>query len=271
MNDHRVLLVAASLLLTLATTRAAHAQAMSGQENISSATANPERFLYADGTGPNATATDVTKTPRPPNLDPEGVNFTDCEDDLRLDFTLLLSGFGAADEASVQVWAGTVDCTSDLNRSSANGSAHACWQVAGSYGPVFATSTLTTTISVFARDVLRYEPTPAAGSSAQPFDPSFHSSSQGESACHVQPTDAAVPITFYFLAVNSSNDAIGTAFEYPLVTDLVGPPPPCSPSVHGGGDRVDVTWTSPGNDPDIAGFGVWTSTTGETSCALRRR
>jgi hypothetical protein len=58
-----------------------------GSESISAGVANPERFLYQNGVCNGCAATDVTNSPRPQNLNPEGVNFTDCEQDLRMDFT----------------------------------------------------------------------------------------------------------------------------------------------------------------------------------------
>jgi MYXO-CTERM domain-containing protein len=211
------------------------------------------------------TATDVTSSPRPQNLNPEGISFTDCEQNLRMDFSLVLSGFAAADMATVQAWAGTVDCTQDTNRVSTAGTLHACWQVAGVSGPVVAASATTLKVSVFARDVLRYEAVPATAT-AQAYDPTFNSSSAGESACHVQPTDAAVPIGLYFIPVNSTANAIGTAFQYSLRTDLVAPAPPCTVNAQGGSDLLDVAWTAPSADSDRVGFAVYSAPAGEAGC-----
>ena len=244
----------------------------SGTENIVAGVANPERFLYQNGVCRGCAATDVTETPRSQNLNPEGVNYTDCEQDLRMDFTLVLSGFNGGDSASVQVWAGTVDCTQDTNRVTTAGTLHACWQIAGSYGPVLATTSQTITTSVYARDVLRYSAPPTTSTSAQSFDPTFNYSSSGESACHIQSSDAAVPISIYFVPVNSTSNALGTAYQYALTTDLVAPPPPTVSPVQSGDTLLTVNWSSPGTDPDIVGFSVFSdppaggSTTGGCSC-----
>jgi hypothetical protein len=278
----RLLFACLSLLAALFAAAPARAQTASsssggtgtgnGSENIAAGVANPSRFLYENGVCQNCSATDVTNTPRPQNLNPEGVNFTDCEQDLRMDFTLILSGFSAGDSASVQAWAGTVDCTQDTNRVSTAGTLHACWQVAGFYGPVLATTSQTITISVFARDVLRYSAQPTGTVVSQAYDPSFHYSSNGESACHVQATDAAVPISIYFLPVNSTANFIGTAYEYSLSTDLVAPPPPAINSLQSGDTLLTINWTSPGTDPDIVGYAVYSdpqaggATTGGCSC-----
>jgi hypothetical protein len=245
----------------------------SGNETISAGVANPERYLYENGVCATCSATDVTETPRPQNLNPEGVNYTDCEQDLKMVFTLILSGFSAGDEATVQAWAGTVDCTQDTNRVSTAGVLHACWELAGAYGPVLATSSQTIKETIFARDVLRYSAQPIDSTNLdQSWDPTFNYSPQGESACHVQTSDAAVPISIYFIPVNSTSNAIGTAYEYSLSTDLVAPPPPTVSPLAAGDTLLTVNWASPGTDPDIVGFAVYSdppaggSTTGGCSC-----
>src|SRR5580700_9996968 len=55
-----------------------------GTENINAGVPNPERFLYQSGVCQSCSATDVTNYPRPQNLNPEGVNFLDCEQNLRM-------------------------------------------------------------------------------------------------------------------------------------------------------------------------------------------
>ena len=57
----------------------ARAQAAGGNESISAAVANPERYLYENGVCPTCAATDVTSSPRPQDMNPEGVSYTDCE------------------------------------------------------------------------------------------------------------------------------------------------------------------------------------------------
>jgi hypothetical protein len=237
-----------------------------GTESINSPIPNPYRFLFQNGS-----YVDVTNNPRPQNLNPTGVNFTDCEQDLRLDFSLNISGFAPGDGAHIEVWAGNIDCTQDTNRTG-TGVAHLCWEVAGRTGPQNAVTTVPLPYTVYARNVLRYEPPPPSASFMQSFDPSFHSSSQGESACHVQTSDAAVPLNIYFIPVNSNEQAIGTAWKYPLNTDLVAPPPPPTVTLQPGDSLLTVSWTSPGDDPDINGYAVWSdppaggATSGGCSC-----
>ncbi len=279
----RLLFAFACLVATLLAPASARAQTASssgsssggagGSESIAAGVANPSRFLYENGLSSNpSSATDVTNTPRAQNLNPEGVNFTDCEQDLRMDFTLILTGFSAGDYASVQTWAGTVDCTQDTNRETTAGTVHACWQVAGYTQPITATSSQTINISVYARDVLRYSAPPTSATTSEPYDPTFNYSAAGESACHVQTSDAPVPISIYFIPVQNGVTALGTAYQYTLSTDLVAPPPPQVNAVQSGDTLLTVNWTSPGTDPDIVGFAVYSdppasgTTTGGCSC-----
>jgi MYXO-CTERM domain-containing protein len=228
-------------------------------ETVNSPVPNPARLLFQNGQ-----YVDVTNSPRPQNLNPAGVNFSDCEQDLRLDFSLVVSGF---EGAHLEVWAGaSVDCSQDANRNqTSTGVAHPCWQVASGTGPLTAPSAQTQTISVFARDVLRYEPPPTAGTS-QLYETGFHDGSDGESACHVQASDSAVLLALYFLPVDPTEAAVGTAYSWAAITDLVAPAPPSSVSASAGNNLLDVSWTSPQQDPDRVGFALWTAPSQSGAC-----
>src|ERR1017187_5450238 len=105
-------------------------------DSITSSIPNPYRYLLG---------VDQTNNPRPQNLNPTGCNYLDCVQDLELQFPLIYSGFSAD---HIEVWAGTVDCTQDANRTAAGGVSHLCWQVAGFTGPLNATSAVATRISI---------------------------------------------------------------------------------------------------------------------------
>ena len=263
--NYRRLVRLASVASVLLAASPALAQSQ-GSPNVSVATASPSRFLYLDGVCGSCAATDVTSSPRPQDRNPQGVSFSDCEQNLRLDFSLVLSGLPASDSDSVQVWAGTVDCAQDTNRAGTAGAAHPCWQVARGTGPILQASPQTVPVSVYARDLLRYAGADASPTS-QPYDPAFNSSALGESACHTQATDAAVNLSLYFIAVSpTGNAAAGTAYQYALQTDLVGPPPPCDVTAQGGSNVLTVTWNAPAGDDDRVGFGVWKAVAGEAGC-----
>ncbi len=214
----------------------------------------PQRWIVKDGT-----PTNVTENRRADNRNPWGISFSDCLEDMRLDFALTVANFSGGDEAHVEVWAGSdVDCSVDANRNPTSNVSHACWQIADRTGTqVAGTNPLALTLSVYARDVLRYEQPPTQSGQGQTYDPSYHASSNGQLACSVQTDDAAVPINLYFLAVNSAEHVVGQSGCYVLGTDLVGPPPPPQVTVQAGDTLLSVSWTSPGNDPDLVGFDVW--------------
>ncbi len=260
MNRHLVVALP-SLLATMLAPVPAEAQdassSTSGNESINAALADPERYLYENGVCPKCVATDVTNTPRAQNLNPEGINYADCEQNLRMDFSLVVSGFSASDDAAIQTWAGTVDCTQPVNRVSGAGTLHACWQVAPFTQAITATASQTVHISVYARDLLRYEQPPTTADGSQPYDPTFASSQAGESACLVQPTDAAVPLSIYFIAVAQPDKTLGIAYQYSLSADLVAPPPPTQSGLSPGDTVLTVNWTAPGTDPDLAGYVVY--------------
>jgi len=254
MSPRNGFLLALAFIL-LGSARTARAQS----ESVSLDASNPERFLFQNGS-----YRDVTKDPRPQNLNPTGVNFGDCEQDLRLDFTVTVSGFEASD-AHLEVWAGVIDCTQDANRNTVNtGEAHPCWQVASNTKPMVGTAQ-TLTVSVYTRDVLRYEQPPNGGA-AQPYDPGFHDGAEGESACHVQTSDAAVPLNVTFIPVTSAENAIGISVLYPLDTDLVAPIPPSGVSVTGGSGVLDASWASVSSDPDRVGFALWAAPSQSGGC-----
>ncbi len=77
-----------------------------------------------------------------------------------------------------------------------------------------------------------------------------------------------MPLSVYFLAVDSTANAVGTSYEYSLSTDLVAPPPPCNVDAQGGNNLLDVQWTAPDGDPDRVGYAVWTAHAGEAGCTF---
>ncbi len=150
----------------------------------------------------------------------------------------------------MEVWAGTADCTQDANRSPEN-TAYPCWPVA----PPVIPSASNLTVQVFARDVVRYDGASSLPS-APTFDPAFRTSMQGPSACTAQSTDAAVNLGIYFIPVVGTT-AVGTAYEYAVIADTVGPPPPPDVSVLAQDSMVAVSWTAISSDSDVQGYVVY--------------
>ena|GEM_PF-1015895 len=233
----------------------------SGTENVSSALPNPNRALLQNGQ-----YVDVTNNPRPLNLNPTGVSFSDCEQDLKLTFPIVVSGFNGG--SGIEVWAGTTDCTQFDARG--NGQVPTCWRLSPQAQQLLDPTTTSMSFDVYARDVMRYLGAPSANPTADylHYDSTWHSGPQGESACREQQSDAAVTVNVFFVPIQVSasvGQATGTAYQYALNTDTVAPPPPPSVTLGFGDTLLTVNWVSPGNDPDIAGFAVWTDPPGASA------
>ena len=171
----------------------------------------PFRALYQNGA-----YVDATNSPRPPNQHPTGANFSDCEDDLKLTFPLVIAGF-STDDVGLEAWAGPGNCSDDAARGV--GGVPTCWRVGPSATPLLAVDPFGIPMDVYGRDVLRYENAAACRRKASPhIDESFHRSPDGsEGACHVQATDAAVMLGIWFIPIQiASGTATGTAFEFAL-------------------------------------------------------
>ena len=246
---------------------------VSGGPTISASLPNPYRALFQSGS-----FVDVTNSPRAQNLNPTGANYSDCEQDLQLNFPLVVTSpfVGGMSPRSVGGTGGLLGG----HGARGVGQVPTCWRVGPAGHQGYSTSPTSFPTDVFVRDVLRYENSALSASGVPPFDATFSNPTNpaGEAACHVQSSDASVTLNIWFIPVTiGSNTATGTAFEFQLATDLVAPPPPTLalnasgvPALGVGQTLLQVTWVSPGDDPDIAGFAVWSDPpaggTGTSGC-----
>jgi hypothetical protein len=185
---------------------------------------------------------------RAANLNPNDINFQDCEDDIHLVFTLLETGGSTGDAPDIlQVWAGTTDCTQTTARSGAE--SPFCWQVAGAQE--FIT---TTSFDIYARTLTRYidSTLDAVPNSGNPV-----SASQPESACHTQTSSGQVAMNIYFMFLPNTGDAAPDAYlAYPLNADLVGPLAPYNLTAGIGDQLLLLNWSSQ-IDSTIQGFNIY--------------
>ena len=197
---------------------------------------------------------------RPANVNPYGVNASDCQSDMTLQFSVELAGF--AGETNLEVWASTTgDCTAATDRGI--GAAHAlCWHLNDDITDPIINTPAAYTFKVRVQDLIgpQSETLPVAGTYT----------AQGADACTHQPTPAAVPINVNFLAIDASGNSQGTPFSYSIMTDVVGPPAPVDVVASLTGPDLLATWT-PNTDSDTAGYDVFISwqndADGGTSCA----
>jgi hypothetical protein len=183
-------------------------------------------------------------TTRPVGLNPNGINYADCVSDLTLVFNLTLSGFTGGQSVEIWATAGT-DCTDPATRG-LSGLPPSCWQLpGGEISPVAGAQAF----KVRAQDLV--------GPQGAPPDPPVVVS-EGSAACFAQPSFAAVPITLWFLPLDSSGSVSsgGNPYYQQFTTDLVGPPPPLNVAETVGDTIFNVTWTA-NSDGDTAGYDIF--------------
>jgi len=195
----------------------------------------PERFENGVDLGPST---------RPVNLNPYGVNYTDCIGDMVLQFNLTLDGFTGSQ--NMQIWAtANGDCTATGTRGIAN--VPQCWELEGALTEPVIGTPVTKSFNVRVRDLVGPE-------NAVPNPPVVVN--EGVDACSAQTTFAGVPITIWFLPLDLMGNSIGTPYSDTINTDLVGPPPPVGIGETVGDSLFNVTWTA-NTDADTTGYDVF--------------
>jgi len=168
-----------------------------------------------------------TVNKRPITLKPEGVNYQDCVDDLKIRFPLQLQSFEG--NASLQVWAGLngADCKDQRNRSSAS---TVCWPL----GPNIPLQ-VNPVVDIPVRNIM-------AG--APPFSPLEYQKAleMGPDMCGKVDL-ATISVQFlYFspgqLATPSQSKDIG------VEVDTVGPAPPTGLRTEPGNGRIKIVWNN---------------------------
>jgi hypothetical protein len=186
---------------------------------------------------------------RQQNLNPLGISYQDCLDDMTLQFSVTASGFTGTD--SLEVWASlTSDCTNPTDRG-VDYTAAVCWGTRSQtlVDPLISTPQ-TYTFYVRVQDLVGWQQGP-------PVPPNnITPPAKGVEACTAQATFAAVPMNINFLAINSSGASDGTPFQYTINTDMVGPPAPSGVSETVGETIYIVNWTA-NSDSDTAGYDVF--------------
>lgn len=239
------LAVATPVLLVLAA-RQAWGQTIDKSDQVL-----PERFL-------NNRTVDLRTGTRPSNLNPGGISYDDCRQDMTLEFRVNVSDFLNSQASSLEVWATNGnDCVANATRA-VGGSAPTCWLVYKLPGPTFG-ATQTISIDIPVRDIVGPQ-------NAIPLAPSIaatkaHGSDLGLASCSTQPSFTAVPMFLWFLAIDSGGNSVGHPYQFgasptTFITDLVGPPAPIGVSESVGDTLFKVGWTA-NSDSDTAGYDVF--------------
>jgi len=202
---------------------------------------------------------------RPQNLYPTWINYKDCKDDIRLQFTMLVSGLPCTD--SIQVWAGTVDCTQVAARQANSGATH-CWPVTPPGAFQMQTSS---TGDIRAQDIVHYITNPEPPTTYVPGD---------VTSCESQASPGGVSLGLYFMAIEADGQTVdGTSGMYgsgsssggmttmgAFGADLVGPYAPSNVTAGVGENLIVVNWL-PAIDSTIQGFNVYCQAQGMTTDA----
>jgi hypothetical protein len=182
---------------------------------------------------------------RPPNLNPLGINYSDCQEDMALKFSVTLSGFAGE---NLQVWASkSSDCTNPADRGS-GASGGVCWYLGQQLVAVNSSAPSSQEFTIRVQDIIGEQNAAAPVTTYTP---------QGSAACLAQATFSPVSININFVPLDASNQqSLGVAYEYVLNTDTVGPPPPGEVKETVGDALFSVTWNA-NTDSDTVGYDIF--------------
>ncbi len=157
-------------------------------------TINPTVYRFA--------ANGTTAYPfRAANDDPNWIDAQDCEEDIILQFNLSVACLPTSD--TLQVWAGTTDCSQPSAREPGDGPY--CWQVAS--GEAFANSAVSIG-DIHARDITRF-----LGAASSASELGAATDDAGTGACNLlggATSKCSVPIALYFMYLPPDPDAGAT-------------------------------------------------------------
>jgi hypothetical protein len=193
----------------------------------------PDRNVNGQGT-----------SPRPQNLNPTGVSYSDCISDMTLHFNVVVNGFNGTD--SMQIWATkSGNCSARTDR--INATSPVCWLVNPGFGAKVYNAPTSVGFDVRVQDLVGPQNSPPGNGNYV---------RQGPSACMAQSTFATVPMTINFVPLDSGGNPVGTLYSYQISTDLVGPPAPTGVSESVGDTFLNVNWVA-NSDADTAGYDVY--------------
>ncbi len=201
----------------------------------------------------------------------QGIGYHDCIDDTKLSFQLSMTGVPDANY-SLQVWAGTGDCTQA--GATGNASTGICWQVA----PPPQMAVVISPFYVRVADIVRY--INLSGTNL----PTGFTKSDALTACNAAKqqsgtttvTDDAgnstttageTTVTIFFLVFPSgaSGQAPVANASYPVKVKLVGPNAVSDLAAGSGDGELVVTWTPPSGDTTVQGFDLFAAPSGSST------
>jgi hypothetical protein len=184
---------------------------------------------------------------RDPSLNPSGINYEDCEEDVSFNFSITVTdATPGADQ--LFVYAGT-NCGDATQRTGAAGST--CWQVLD--GAQEYTVAQNTVYTLPVRQILSQQYTGVTTS--------YVDVRGTDAVCHEQAVSTAQTLSVYFVMTDSTGTVTEAVASAAINADLAAAIAPSNFTVAIGDDKLYPTWTTL-TDPDITGFNVYYATEG---------
>jgi hypothetical protein len=175
------------------------------------------------------------------------VNRSDCVNDELLQITV---GIAAQSSNSIQVWAGSSDCSQLAARTVAT---QTCWPV---MNPVPAT-TNPMILTIRARDIAAFINSGTSGTKPSSYTPQSPTVSDLTTCDNAQTQDPASPISLYIFVADTASNVCGKAIAYGMTVDLLAGSASGTPTASAGDGQIYVNIPST-SDPDIKGWNVYT-------------
>jgi hypothetical protein len=197
----------------------------------------PDRRLFADP-AKQATFRAASKFP-------EWINFSDCASNVLLHFQLAVTNIPT--NGSLQVWAGTEDCSKLEARTGET--TRTCWPVSA-----VLPSQQNVSVDVQSQHVVGFLSKTAA---EKPKSWNDVLAVPNSSALCTTSSNGATAMKLWFMFTDGSNNTLGTPLQWSTSVDVVGPAAPTAVTPTAGDGAVNLGWTVSDAVSDVAEYVVY--------------
>jgi hypothetical protein len=197
----------------------------------------PDRRLFSDAT---------RQAPfRAASKFPDWVNYADCASNVLLHFQLAVTGI--PNNGSLQVWAGTEDCSKLEARTGET--TRTCWPVSA-----VLPSQQNVSVDVQSQHIVGFLSKTAA---EKPKSWNDVLAVPPSSALCTSSSNGATAVKLWFMFTDGSNNALGTPLQWATSIDVNGPPAPTAITPTAGDGAVNLSWTVSDAVSDVAEYVVF--------------
>lgn len=196
----------------------------------------PDRRLFSDSSK-QATYRSASKFP-------DWINYADCASNVLLHFQLAVSSIPT--NGSLQVWAGTDDCTKTEART--GDTTRTCWPVSTTLS-----NTQNVSVDVWSQHVVNYLGKTAAD---KPKTFADLATTADASVC-TSTSNGATAVKLWFMFTDGSGNLLGSALSWPTSIDVQGPEAPTAVTPTAGDGAVNISWTVSDAVSDVAEYVVY--------------